>query len=161
MSFFPRALALSLIVVSPAFAEDYGHDDHVAALGAVTVTHAWVAAAGAGADAVVFFEIENAGPPVVLSGGEVENAAGVEIVGAAMGADGTLAYQPIGEFTIPSGAFDFDHKGLGMRLNDLTGDLTEGEHFHMHLLLGGDELEISVEVQAADAVAHSHAGHNH
>lgn len=161
MSLFLRALALSLIVVSPALAEEHVHEDHTAALGAVTVTHAWVAAAGAGADAVVFFEIDNDGAPVVLSGGEVENAAGVEIVGAAMGADGTLAYQPIVDFTIPSGAFDFDPKGLGMRLNALTSALTEGEHFHMHLLLGGDELEISVEVQAADAVAHSHAGHSH
>lgn len=161
MSFLLRTLALSLIVVSPAFAEEHGHDDHTAALGAVTVTHAWVAAAGAGADAMVFFEIDNAGAPMVLSGGEVENAAGVEIVGAAMSADGTIAYQPIGDFTIPSGAFDFDPKGLGMRLNDLTSALTEGEHFHVHLLLGEAELEINVAVQAADAVSHSHAGHSH
>lgn len=72
-----------------------------------------------------------------------------------------MAYQPVGEFQLPVGEFDFDPNGLGLRLNDLTAELKEGEHFPLHLLLGDGELEISVEVEASDAMTHSHAGHSH
>ena len=149
---------------SPALAQEHDHGEdahHEASLGEVTVIHAWTRAASAGEDAVVFFEVENGGDPVLLSGAEVENAAGAEIVGAQMAASGDVAYEAIGSFTIPAGEFDFDPNGLGIRLNGLTETLEQGEHFHMHLLLDDGELEISVDVEAADATAHSHAGHAH
>lgn len=157
----PFVLPFLLLAATPLSAQDHAHDDHEASLGAITVIHAWTRATGQGADAVVFFEIENAGEPVVLSGGEAENAASVEVVGAAMGEDGALAYQPVGPFTIPSGEFQFDPNGLGLKLNALTKDLKQGDHFPLHLLIGDGELEISVEVEASDASAHSHAGHSH
>lgn len=161
MTRFLHPFLLLLLVSTPLAAQDHGHDDHEASLGAVTVIHAWTRATGQGEDAVVFFEIENAGEPVVLSGAEATNSASVEVVGATMGADGVMAYQPVGEFQLPRGEFDFDPNGLGLRLNDLTTELKQGDHFPMHLLIGDGELEISVEVEASDAVAHSHAGHSH
>lgn len=157
-----RPLLLPLLLISvPTFAQDHAHDEHEASLGAITVIHAWTRATAQGEDAIVFFEIENAGEPVGLSGAEATNAASVDVVGATMGADGAMAYQPVGEFQLPSGEFEFDPNGLGLRLNDLAAELKQGEHFPLHLLLGDGELEISVEVEAADAVAHSHAGHSH
>jgi periplasmic copper chaperone A len=160
---FLRPLILPFVLLAPAplLAQDHAHDDHEASLGAIKVIHAWTRATGQGEDALVFFEIENAGEPVVLNGGEAENAANVEVVGAAMGADGALAYQPIGPFKIPSGEFQFDPNGLGLKLTELTTDLKQGDHFPLHLLIGDGELEISVEVEASDANAHSHAGHSH
>jgi periplasmic copper chaperone A len=155
------ALLAGLAVPATSQEHDHGDEDHEASLGAVTVSHAWTRAVSAGGDAVVFFELENGGEPMVLSGAEAENAASVEIVGADMAADGTVTYQPVGSFTIPAGEFALDPDGLGLRLNGLTEALAQGEHFHMHLLLGGGELEISVDVEAADATAHSHAGHAH
>lgn len=157
----PLLLPLLLLVSTPGFSQDHAHDDHEASLGGVTVIHAWTRAAAPGEDAVVFFEIENAGEPVMLTGAEATNAASVEVVGATMGADGAMTYQPIGEFQLPGGEFDFDPNGLGLRLNGLTTELMQGDHFALHLLIGDGELEISVEVEAADAVAHSHAGHSH
>jgi periplasmic copper chaperone A len=157
------SVALLTGVAFPAISQehDHGDDDHEASLGDVSVIHAWTRAASAGGDAVVFFEIENGGEPVVLSGAEAENAATVEIVGADMAADGAVTYLPVGSFTIPVGEFAFDPDGLGIRLNGLTEALEQGEHFHMHLLLDEGELEITVDVEAADATAHSHAGHAH
>lgn len=157
----PLALPLLLLAAAPALAQDHAHNDHEASLGAITVIHAWTRATARGEDAVVFFEIENAGEPIVLSGAEAANAGSVEVVGATMGADGAMAYRPVGEFQLPGGEFDFDPNGLGLRLNDLTVELKEGDHFPLHLLLGDGELEISVEVEASDAMAHSHAGHSH
>ncbi|WP_051960371.1 copper chaperone PCu(A)C [Devosia riboflavina] len=157
----PFVLPLLLLTSAPALAQDHAHDDHEASLGAITVIHAWTRATAEGGDAVVFFEIENAGDPVVLNGAEAEIAGSVEVVGATMGADGAMAYQPVGEFQLPGGGVDFDPNGLGLRLNDLTVELKEGDHFPLHLLLGDGELEISVEVEASDAMAHSHAGHSH
>jgi len=157
----PLVLPLLLLAAAPAYAQDHGHEDHKASLGGMTVIHAWTRATPKGDDTIVFFEIENAGEPVVLNGGEAENAASVEVVGAHMGADGMLAYQPVGAFEIPAGNFAFDPNGLGLRLNDLTTELQHGQHFHLHLAIGDGELEISVDVEEADAMAHSHAGHSH
>jgi periplasmic copper chaperone A len=146
----------------PVFAQGHAHDDeHEASLGDVRIIHAWTRAAAEGQDAVVFFEVENGGEAVELTGAEAENAASVEIVGASMGSDGAVAYAPVGAFTLPAGDFAFDPDGLGLRLNGLTEALEQGDYFHMHLLLGEGELEISVDVEAVDATAHSHAGHSH
>lgn len=161
MTRFLRPFLLLLLVSTPLAAQDHAHSDHEASLGGITVIHAWTRATGQGEHAVVFFEIENAGGPATLSGAEATNSASVEVVGATMGADGVMAYQPVGEFQLPSGEFDFDPNGLGLRLNGLTAELKQGDHFPLHLLIGDGELEISVEVEAADAVAHSHAGHSH
>jgi periplasmic copper chaperone A len=159
----PLLLALPFVVLSAsiALAQDHGHDEHVATLGDLVVLHAWATPAQAGDDALVFFEVQNSGGAVTLSGGEAEIAASVDVVGASMIADGTMGYQPIGPFTIPAGSFSFDPAGLGLRLNDLSAPIAEGEVFEMHLLVEDGELEISVEVQAAGAKAHSHAGHSH
>ncbi|MET0436567.1 MAG: copper chaperone PCu(A)C [Devosia sp.] len=157
----PFLLPLLLLASTPLSAKDGAHDEHESSLGAITVIHAWTRAAGQGEAAVVLFEIENAGEPITLNGAEAENAVSAEVVGAVLGADGAMAYQPIGPFEVPSGEFQFDLNGLGLRLNDLTAELKQGDNFHLHLLFGDGELEISVEVEAADATAHSHAGHSH
>ena len=155
------ALPFLLAMVPLAAAQEHAHEAHKASLGPISVVHAWTTPAERGEDAIVFFEVENIGDPVTLSGGETDIAASVELVGADMDANGTVTYQPLGGFEIPEGEFSFDPNGLGLRLNELNSAVHEGDHFHLHLLLADGELEVSVEVQAAGATAHSHAGHSH
>lgn len=153
--------SLFVLLSPPALAEDHTPDGHQASLGSVTVTHAWARAVTQGEDAFVFFELENSDEPMLLTGAETEIAASVEVVGATMAGDGSVAYQPLMDFRIPSGKFEFDPDGVALRLKDLTADLEQGDHFPLDLLFSDDELEISVEVEAVNATAHSHAGHSH
>ena len=151
--------------LSPALGQDVpehgGDDHHVAHLGDLEVVHAWARAAAVGAETTVFFEVENGGAPVTLEGAETEAAAAVEIVGAQMGTDTTMTLVPVGAVDLPTGHFDFDPAGLGLRLTGLTQDLVQGEEFELELMLGGNHLHVHVAIEAANATQHSHAGHSH
>jgi hypothetical protein len=154
------AMLCLLPVVPTALAED--DHDHEASIGSLTVVHPWARAAAAGGETLVFFEIDNDGEAVQLAGAETAVAAGVEIVGATLGNDGMLTYQSVGAVQIASGHFALEPDGLGLRLSGLTQDLAQGDEFELEVRFGsGEHLDLHVEVEAADATAHSHAGHSH
>ena len=151
---------LCLLPLQPVLAED--EHDHVASVGSLSVVHPWARAAAAGGDTLVFFEIDNGGAAVQLAGAATAVAAGVEIVGATLGNDGTLTYQSVGPVQIAPGHFALEPEGLGLRLSGLTQALVQGDDFALTVNFGtGAPLDLHVEVEAADAKAHSHAGHSH
>tara|TARA_R110002020_G_scaffold34324_2_gene104474 strand:- start:12111 stop:12599 length:489 start_codon:yes stop_codon:yes gene_type:complete len=154
------ALLCLLPVIPTALAQD--EHDHEASIGSLTIVHPWARAAAAGEDTLVFLEIDNDGAAVQLAGAETGIASSVEIVGAALGADGKMIYQSVGAVQIAPGHFALEPDGLGLRLTGLSQDLVAGDEFELEVMFGnGDHLDLHVEVEAADATAHSHAGHSH
>ena len=151
------AIALVATLSVPAFAQEEAHE---VTAGSITIVHPWARAAAAGSDTLVFMEILNAGEPDTLESARTE-IAGVTIVGATM-VDGVATYQEVGAVKIASGDFDLDPTGLGLRLSALTAELRQGEDFELtlHFSQAGD-IVMHVEIEAADATQHSHAGHSH
>lgn len=149
-----------------AHGDDDHHDDefadHKAELGAITILHAWTQATEDG-QARVFMEIENTGEtPVALHGAEAEGMAEtVTLMASPIKADAQP--ETLGEVEIaPSTEMELVPTGLYLALDGLTEPLHQGDIFEMHVHfepLG--EVAITVEVEAADAKQHSHAGHSH
>ena len=163
-----RALILATVLVLPlalpvvAQEAPHAHDEHEASAGALTLVHAWTRAAGAGEDSMVFFEIENAGAAVQLTSASTDVASRGELVGATMSAEAALAYLPVGAVIIAPGDFALEPTGLGLRLVGLTEDLVQGDEFELEVAFSdGTEVHLHVEIEAADATQHSHAGHSH
>lgn len=153
------AAGLSVLLALPALAADH---DHEIVAGALTIVHPWAAAARAGGETLVYFELHNKGEPIALTGFETEIATSAYLVGATMNADGAKAYQPLESFTLPSGDFNFDPNGLGILLEGLTRDLNRGDSFELEMeLADGQHVQLHVEVEAEGATQHSHAGHSH
>lgn len=158
---FILATLIALPLAMPVAAQDHD-DDHEASAGNLTVVHPWARAASAGGESLVFFEIENAGEAVELTGAETAVATSVELVGAALGADADQTWQPVGAVSIASGDFVLEPNGLGFLLTGLTQDLVQGEDFEMEVEFSdGTHIHMHVEIEAADATQHSHAGHSH
>ena len=154
------ALFCLLPVVPAALAQD--EYDHEARIGNLTIVHPWARATAAGGDTLVFMEIDNDGEAVQLAGAATAIATSVEIVGAALGADGKMTYRTVGAVQIAPGHFALEPDGLGLRLSGLSQDLVAGDEFELEVMFGnGEHLDLHVEVEAADANAHSHAGHSH
>lgn len=160
-------LSASLLLV-PAAALAQDHDDHdhhdhshEAAVGDITVSHPWARAAAAGGDTLVFMEFINDGGADVLTAIESEVAAEAGIVGISF-AGGDMATVAFDTFEIPAGDFDFDPAGVAIQLVGLTQALSEGDVFELELTFEtAGTLHIDVEVEAANATQHSHAGHAH
>ncbi|MBM7067734.1 copper chaperone PCu(A)C [Actibacterium sp. 188UL27-1] len=148
-----------ILLTTPVFAED---SDHLVKIDGVEILHAW-AQASDGPKARVFVEIENdSDTPIILRGGDAPDvAASIALMGASIKAGGDP--QPIDEMPIAPGShIDLVPDGLYLALDGLKAPLTKGEEFEMHLILEPHgEVEIHVEIEAADATAHSHAGHSH
>lgn len=150
-----------------AIAEDDHHDHHddddhhLTEVDGIRIVHPWARAAGSGADTLVFLEIVNEGDGDVLLGGATEAATTVSIVGITF-ADGVADTTEIGAIDIPHGEFDFDPMGLAIALDGLARDLDEGGEFELELeFRNAGHVTLHVEVEAANATAHSHAGHDH
>ncbi|WP_332717960.1 copper chaperone PCu(A)C [Pelagibacterium mangrovi] len=170
MRTLPAAIALAGVLAISGFAaaqEHDGHDDHddhdhhTAEVGTISVTHPWARAASAGQSTLVFMEIENAGDADILEDIHTDIAASASVVGVSF-AGGDQSLQPLEEFEIPSGDFDFDPAGVAILLEGLTTALEEGDEFELELVFhSAGELPLHVEVQSATATQHSHAGHSH
>ena len=149
-----------------AHGDDDHHDDdladHKAELDGVTILHAWTQATD-GDSARVFMEIENTGDiAVALHGAEAHGMAdSVTLVASPIKAD--AAPETIGEIEIAAGTeMELVPTGLYLALDGLTEPLHQGESFEMHVEIEPlGEIDIVVEVEAADAKQHSHAGHAH
>ena len=157
------ALAPLLLAAPMAFAEgDHADDDHLSAKDGVEILHAWTQAT-TDDHTRVFMEIANEGAAeVILIGGDSEIAEHVHLVGLTYGTDCATA-QEIEQFPIKAGAeIDLTPDGLFLELDGLTKGLAEGDEFEIHVLFEPiGEIEVHVEVEAAGASQHSHAGHNH
>lgn len=149
---------IALALVTPVWAQDDGHEANV---GAITIVHPWARAAEAGADGLVFMEIENGGVQDRLMGGRTALAGDVHIVGLTLSGDQVVT-QEIGPIAVAPGHFMLDTGGVALALHDLSMPLVEGEHIELVVMFEiAGEVTIEVEIEAADASQHSHAGHSH
>jgi copper(I)-binding protein len=151
------ALLAAVAAASPAFAEE---SDHLAELDGLRAVHAWTRATD-GAETLVFVEIENEGEtPVTLEGARADGLVAT-LVGFRM-QDGEGGYETIPSMPVaPGRELHLEPDGLAIRLTGLTDPLAEGGEIEMELLTSLGALPIHVEVEAADATTHSHAGHSH
>eukprot|EP00918_Siedleckia_nematoides_P056486 GHVU01123213.1.p2 GENE.GHVU01123213.1~~GHVU01123213.1.p2 ORF type:complete len:164 (-),score=21.41 GHVU01123213.1:473-964(-) len=156
------ALLLSCSVLSAAFAQDHGHQQHhVFEANGMEIIHPWARAASEGGDTLVFFEMHSEGQADRLLGAQTDAADHIHIVGLTMSAEGATV-QDVGEIDIPAGEFAFDPGGLALELHELTMTLKHGDHFNLVLnFANAGPVAIEVAVEPADAGQHSHAGHSH
>lgn len=152
------ALGASMLVATPLFAEEH---EHVAAAGDIRIVHAWARAAAAGTHTFVFMDIENKGAADRLLSAETGKAPTAELVGITM-KDGASATNPLGPLDIGNGETMLDPGGMAIMLHGLTEALVKGEDFDLTLRFEkAGAVELDVEIEAADATQHSHAGHAH
>lgn len=152
-------ILLLLAGLSPAAGEEQG--DHVSRSGNIRIVHAWARAAKAGDNTLVFMDIENAGEIDTLTSAASDAAASARIVGITL-KDGAPAAQEIGPLEIPKGDFDLDPGGVAIELVGLKSPLAQGDEIEVELRFEtAGEAHLHVEVEAADATQHSHAGHAH
>ena len=163
----PVALALTafLACLHPAVAPAADNHDkehsHLAVIDGVRILHGWTRAT-AGGSALIFMEIENtADHDVVLTGAEANDAASAELVGFVL-KDGNPVYETLPSVPIkPGRELHLEPDSLAIRLNGLKRDLTEGDDLDIEVEFDIGHVEIEVEIGAADATRHSHAGHTH
>lgn len=141
--------------------DDHGHDHHVSELGQVRAVHAWTRATS-GDSALIFVDIENhSDAVVVLQGGESDFAESAELVGFRL-KDGEPSYVVLKSVPIKGGTeLVLEPEGLALRLNGLSEPLHEGEEVEIEIEFDAGHMDVFVEVGAATAKAHSHAGHQH
>jgi copper(I)-binding protein len=152
------ALASSVMLAAPLGAEEH---EHVATAGDIRIVHAWARAAAGGGDTLVFMEIENKGAADRLLSAETDKASSAEPVGITM-KDGASTTTPLGPVDIGTGETVLDPGGMAIALRGLTGNLVKGEDFDLTLQFEkAGAVELDVEIEAADATEHSHAGHAH
>ncbi len=153
-----------------AHEEDHAHDEveeaasddaHLSTMGDVRLLHGWTRASSDDT-ALVFVEIENTGTDTVtLTGGAAELAENVALVGFRL-EDGTAAYPELPALPIAPGTeMVLAPEGVALRLDDVARELTEGDSFEVTVAFAGAEVPLTVEVEAANATQHSHAGHAH
>lgn len=155
-------LAMVAMAAAAVAAEEHDdHDGHVASLNGVRVVHAWTRA-GAGPEALIFADIENnSDAVVVLKGGESDRATSVELVGFEL-KDGEPSYVVLPSMPIqPGGELVLAPNGLALRLDRLSAERVEGGELEVAFEFAFGHIDAHVEIGAAHASGHSHAGHNH
>lgn len=160
-------LAAFLLSTTAAYADDHKHeehaehDSHLAELGEVHLLHAWTPASEDG-DVLVFMEIENEGhDSATLLGAHAHIASKVELVGFDL-KDGHGHYEPLPKLPVAAGAhMVLAPNGVAFHLSGVSEHLHQGDEFEMHIEFAAGEVEMMVQVEAAGATQHSHAGHNH
>ena len=153
-------LTLPLIFVSSfALAED---SKHLSAKDGVEVLHAWVPATSHD-HGRIYMEIANEGAAdVVLVKASSDIADEIVLVALDYTADGAKE-KALGAFPIKANAeIDLTPDGLFLEVDGLNKPLNEGDEFEIRLVFDPiGALDVHVEVEAADATQHSHAGHSH
>ncbi len=154
-----RALLIALALLAPPALSQT--KDHLAEKDGLRVLHAWTPAAAKGTEALIYLEVENTSPaPTTLTGG---NAMGqpLDLVGFSYGAAGE-DWTILPGLPVPAGAdLHLEPEVLALRWTDLPADLAEGGDLRIDVHLGPHALPVAVEIGAADATGHSHAGHGH
>lgn len=143
---------------------DHGHDDgddHIAEGAGLRALHGWTRAT-AGREALVFVELSNlSGGMVRLIGAESPVAEHAELVGFQL-IDGREGHAPVGPVDLgPDEEIALAPFGLAIRLQGLKAPLVQGDTTPLTLLTADGALDLVIDVEAADATQHGHAGHNH
>lgn len=154
-------LILACLAATPLLAETAALDTHLSEVEGLRVLHVWTSATKAGTDALVYLQIENTSAvDAVLTGGTAEGHA-LELVGFSYGSAGE-AWTVLPGLPVPAGAtLHLEPKVLALRWSALADGLTQGADLDIQIAIGGHSLKAEVEIGAADATAHSHAGHDH
>ncbi|MEM1361051.1 MAG: copper chaperone PCu(A)C [Pseudomonadota bacterium] len=158
--------ALSILLAGAAFASDtepsHDQDAHKAEAGGVVILHPW-AQATTGTFVRIYMEIENENhDAVTLMGGDAHGVAESVLVYAAPVKPGA-APKAIGDLVIAEEShMELTPGGVYLQLDGLKHPLAKGDRFEMHVEIAPiGEMEVIVEVEAANATQHSHAGHAH
>jgi copper(I)-binding protein len=132
---------------------------HVTELNGIRVAHAW-SRATSGPSAEVFMDITSRLRADVLLGASTAIAATAVLEGAYL-KDGEVATAPLASLELPVGAtFTLSPNVVFLHLTGLREPLALGDEYRLKLSFAtAGEIEIYVQVQAADATQHSHAGH--
>ena len=154
-----RALLLAALPL-PALAQDDG--DHLAEAEGLRVLHAWTHAGGE-PDAQVYMTIENTGDaPSNLVSAEAEGAEMASLVASPLNATGVVPETLDGLLLRPGVEMTLEPNGLYVLLHGVEAPREEGDEIEMTLTFEPQgEVEVHVQVEAADATEHSHAGHSH
>ena len=110
----------------------------------------------------VFVELENASDaPVKLKGAEAEFSRTAELVGFRL-RDGEQVYEPLPFVPITAGGrIELQPFGLAIQLSGLQHSLDEGDEIEIELEFDTGHMDVHVQVEAANATQHRHAGHQH
>jgi len=152
-------LAAALAGASPVRADD--DSGHVVTIGGIEVEHAW-ARATRGRDGQVFLTIHNEGEADRLIEASTPAAERVEIHGFVLVA-GKPGSKPLGPLQLAAGkAFELGPDGVFLKLVGLRRRLVKGEELELALTFErAGTGHARVEIEAAGARQHSHAGHRH
>ena len=153
--------ALAVLAASPCLAQTHDHDSHLSEIDGLRVLHVWTQATQTGADALVYMKVENTSDTDALLTGATAMDQPLDLVGFSYGAAGE-SWTVLPGLPIPAGGdVMLEPQVLALRWTKVPVDLVEGADLDIDIALGGHLLEAEVEIGAADATAHSHAGHNH
>ncbi|MBN9671790.1 copper chaperone PCu(A)C [Roseibium aggregatum] len=137
------------------------HSHHEASVDGVRTVHAWIQATS-GKSALLFVEIQNkSDKDVKITGGEADIAESVELVGFQL-KDGETEFVALPSVPVKAGKeLVLAPNGLALRLNGLKQPFKKGEEFEIEIEFDFGHIEMHVQVEAANATRHSHAGHQH
>lgn len=154
------AAAAALTLAASAAAEE--HDHHVGTLQGLRVIHAWTRATDGGT-AYVFCDIENSGArDAQLIGGDSAVGSDTALVGFRLNSAGEGVYEILPSIPVKAGGkMALMPEGAAIRLDGLGAPLEQGDEFEIELEFDTGHMEIHVSVEAPNARAHSHAGHDH
>ncbi|MFN3273270.1 MAG: copper chaperone PCu(A)C [Paracoccus sp. (in: a-proteobacteria)] len=153
-------LVAALILTAAPLAAQHGHD-HLSEADGLRILHAWTPATS-GPEALIYMEIENGSDhALTLTGAETEDGQRADLVGYEY-VNGVETWQVLPEMPVAAGQhLDLEPRGLALRLSNLTAPLAEGDELEIEVMFGDLHLDVHVEVEAAGATAHRHAGHSH
>ena len=160
------AVLAGLLAAVPAVAEEaHGHADgdshHEAAAGGLRAVHAWTRATS-DTTALIFVDIENGSDKTVsIVGAEADWAETVELVGFQL-KDGEPTWVALPPVPVKAGTeMVLSPDGLALRAIGVKQPLGAGEERNIEIEFDAGHLDMVLQVEAADARAHSHAGHQH
>lgn len=155
-------LPFALILMSVPVQAAGDVSDHRTDAGGVSIVHGWARATESGSTQVFMELFNGSDAQITLNGARMrETGLTATVMGAPVKAGDAPAM--LGNLPIPAGtAFDLDPGGVYLLLTGLPGPLARGDRFALLLDLEPvGEVEIIVDVEAENAMQHSHAGHAH
>jgi copper(I)-binding protein len=155
------ALVLALACASPAFAAE-NSNTHKTQVQGVEILHPWARATRNGRTQVFLEMLNDSGRELSLRGGAAVDGPGrLRVMASPLRAGGAPVL--LDAVPIPAGSdFDLEPEGVYLELDGLEGGLEQGAQILLSLDLDPiGTVEITVDVEAENAMQHSHARHSH